>query len=224
MPKVHQIWVGPPIPNKERQWTAEIKAAATAAGWDYTLYGLPELLEALQGDPVIARLSEYCAIMPNKPKLAGVISDYSRLALVNTYNGLYMDTDWKYRGGTWPEFPQEPDLYAQGGCSANNQAVEILWLPPGAQSDKLKRLQTAAAQRVLNYFPDLSAGLTFDDIAEKIKNLPFLPQFIGPQWIRKTIGTLTLLPRTLADFSFRTPGARLVHHSQWRWNHDAPTE
>lgn len=220
MPKVHQIWVGPAMPKNEQVWSAGIKEAATAAGWEYTLYGLFELMKALPEDAAINRLVEYCAVFPNKPKLAGVMCDYARVALVEKYFGLYLDTDFKFRGGVWPEFPTKSDLYVQGGVSAENTTTAILWYPPGAFSEKVKIWKDASAARILEYFPPLTMDANTARIKMLVDSIPFLPKFVGPQWLRKIIGPLTLLPRDLADWSFRTPGAKLVHYSQWRWNSD----
>lgn len=215
---VHQIWIGHRMPEREQEWVAHIKEASTAAGWKHRLYNLRDLVEALPGDAAMVRIAEYGAAGINNPLLAGMISDYARIALVHNYGGLYLDTDWKLQKETWPEFPQDDEVLGQGGIYSDSQCNAIFYLSPGASSQKLDRLHTAAIARVLAYFPDPAHTEDFQAIITPFQKRPYLPSFLGPAWTYWTIGHIKYFPREFADFHFRTPKATFIHISQGRWS------
>jgi hypothetical protein len=81
---IHQIWIGPkPIPDRERQWCAEM--ARMNPTWKHKLHG-NELLERYANDPYVAEMQR------RGDKLA-FVGDRLRVLLLRDEGGVYLDAD-----------------------------------------------------------------------------------------------------------------------------------
>lgn len=214
--RVHQIWVGPPMPDVEQKRTAVIKKQAHLASWAYKLYGLNDLTYALEQDIAMQRLTEYCAMVPTAGHFAGLLSDYARIALVNKYAGLYLDTDWIYQGTIWPEFPATPDLYGLPLDTYHQQNC-ILWAPTTGCA-KLKKIQQAAQVKICALLPPPETLKI--SVVEFVKNIPVrsIGGIVGPYWVGSKFGNiLTPLPNNIASFFYLHRPTAFVHKARWRW-------
>lgn len=212
---VRQIWVGPPMPDVEQERTSGVKAAAINAGWNYCLYGLHELSCELGHDLAMERLAEYCAMVPTACHFAGLVSDYARLALLDRWGGLYLDTDWIWRGKAWPIFPEAPDLYGRP-MHRGYQTNSVLWAPvPGV--DKCKKLHEAAFNKICGILPppETIKMPATDFVANISKRVDFI---VGPFWIGAKFGKiLSPLSKAIVSYHYEHCASPLMHRARGRW-------
>lgn len=217
---LHQIWVGAPLPEREKEWVEPVQRACTAAGWQHKLWGWEELEAEFAADPTTAWFRLAFATHPAGSLLAVIASDYYRLAVLARFGGLYLDTDWQLaEDAEWPEWPTAADVYGQTeffGSPAHPLLCNgIFWAPPEGRGQEAFGAAAAAAGRRLRELCPLSAddpGANAAKFAEFLHDFCHLPQLIGPAWVRQRL--LPIWERLDICQAFLPP--TLAGHKQWR--------
>ncbi len=213
---VHQIWIGSPVPARVSRALDSVRSAASAAGWQHRLWRWQDIASAFGDAPAISRLSSELAAAPDDVRLRVIAADYARLLILARFGGLFLDADFD-AVGAFPELPaggadvlgiedyhfgdrpQEDTLHMANGA---------LWVTTDRSRTAMQLASRAAADRLQHV---------------SRASVPFLPDYLGPAWLRRDLlplwrssgFTAALLPATL--IGKETDPAPLIHHALASW-------
>lgn len=80
---LHQIWIGESVPDREKQWCAQMKSMNP--NWEYHFHR-DELLQKYASDPYVRSLRD-------KGRPTAFLTDRLRVLLLQERGGLYLDCD-----------------------------------------------------------------------------------------------------------------------------------
>ena len=208
--KVHQIWIGATMPEREAAWVESVRRHAIAAGWQHKLWGWDELMEAYGGEPVAALFRRLMADFP-MPTTYTLASDYYRLRVLADGGGVYLDTDFAATG--WPELPAEVDIYLLSEFFARQSACNGFFYC--RRPEVMRKSAMMVANRLLTLLPPDAADLPirYVDMVRRDGKRGGLPNCgIGPGFMRKVV-----IPTWCKHgVTMRFIPEQMVGHRQWQ--------
>ncbi len=226
------------MPEAERGWVAEVRAAAVKAGWKYKLWDWEELLGEFGAEPV-AEVFRRAFALPGEVISPAVVSslasDYYRSRVLADDGGVYLDTDFECRSG-WPDFE---GLLAAAGVDV--MVLEEFFKPVPcagffacADGWPMRLAVEAAAEQLLRVLPPNAADFATRLVAECRRDVPgggLAQRGVGPGWRRRVVLPLwqaegvhwAFVPRTAVGHRQWREAAALVHMGAARWHEQSGT-
>ena len=226
---IHQIWIGGPLPPKMLPWTETIRNAARRAGWAYTLWDWPALLERFASDPATPLLRRIVDLAPC-PQVFGILCDYFRFALLAQpapAGVFYLDTDFSL-AGPWPSFPPDALYLMVDLEDISKRCPGALWRPAGSPPQPLADACATMARRLDSLFKDAKTREEVIAVCDSVR----VPRIIGPMfqratvyrdWDKQRVPTRVFNPTFVAHSAWRTP-ATFTHHSLATWQPPKPAK
>lgn len=208
--KIHQIWIGGELPEREAAWVKAIKSAAEAAGHEHRLWSWWDLREAYGGEEPAGVFARAMEALPGGT-VAAFICDYYRWRVLADEGGLYLDTDFVLHGG-WPELPVERHVY--GMSEFYNEALMCSGILLGNGEEGARAFRLAAELGARHIMRQIKAEQTdFESrLVAMIRGGGLLTHGCGPAWLRKE-----LLPAwEAAGVTWGRLPREAAGHVQWR--------
>ncbi len=144
---LHQVWLGGPMPDKFKAWTATARQWANSMGMHYRLWGEEELWHTFGHEPELDTLRTCMETLPT-PTTWSFLSDFFRFRLLAEFGGLYLDADTDCSRAV--ELPTAPGVYcSREGFNPTLWSTWLLWAP-GEGGRKTAQALWAEARRHFN--------------------------------------------------------------------------
>lgn len=197
--KVHQIWVGSPVPARENAWIDTVKQWCKNRNIEYKLWSLEDLKQEYPDEPIW----EFADTLPDNVRKWVLLCDYFRFIVVRQ-GEIYLDTDFLCTRAPWLDV--ESKYVSAIGEYWNGRMAASGLICIGKQFNKLFELKQAVREQ--------AKKLT-------IESLEDLCSALGPDFFRKTCNKLNILlkiiPKTEAThWQWRNQGA-LIHQGAGSW-------
>lgn len=223
MIKVHQIWIGDVMPEREQAWVAEVRRAAQAAGHEHKLWGWEALEAAFGEEPLAAVFRRAFEFLPGSTVYA-LASDYYRLRVLAHEPGLYLDTDFELRGD-WPEMPEAADVYLMTEFFNRGLVCNGLFY---ARAREVMLIAYKLAERHLLARLHAEADDFEQELVAMVRGGGLVTQGVGPGWLRRVVlpewqargVQVACLPSAVAGHRQWAEQSALTHMGSATWWHD----
>lgn len=197
--KVHQIWIGSDVPEREQKWITTIKEWCRNCNIEHKLWNIEELRKTFPDEPIW----EFADTLPDNVRKWVLLADYFRFIVVKQ-GDMYLDTDFICTRAPWLDIESKYILAIGEYWNGRMAASGLICI--GKQFNKLFELKQAVREQ--------AKKLT-------VESLNDLCSALGPVFFRNTCNKLNLLlkiiPKTEAShIQWKNSGA-LIHQGAGSW-------